>query len=273
MVVLGSWPSVACPALVLGLVWAALGCTTSLRADPQLSRVVEAAIAPVGVPATGYQPGDLLRHAPGWCGGQRVSFGGRPADGTAVTLEVVRFRDAGAAAHAVHHLTPAWVLQRLGDRAISPPQPRPPPPGAPPAVVWVLQYNSRVPSAEQAVTGVSVVPVTLAALQAHQVVAVVESLGLAAERHADLLNRVVAAAVALPDRNCWGQEPIGPAAASEATYVVWGTALLVVVSGIVLLPIVTLASWSAGERQTSLALSLVWFGLGLLLSGWLLLVR
>ncbi len=248
------------------------GCTAVLRSDPELQPVVMAVQASVGLPVTASRNSDLLANAADRCGGERVSFGGGLEDDAAVTLDVVRFRTEEATVRAAHQLTPAWVSRSVRDRAVAPPVPVAAPVGVPSAaMVW--HYDARVAPAEAAATGVPAVPVLLVTVSAGRVVAVVESLGVPADQHADLVRQILSAAWALPDRTCWGQEPMGAPRTSDAGYVVWGTALLVVLSGIMLLPAAIVASWRAGERRTRVVLSLLWLGCVLLTSGWLLLAR
>jgi hypothetical protein len=262
------WASAVIPVLLL-TACAAAGCSTVGRSDPLLGSVVEAAIAPAVLPVTAYRSGDLLLQESGRCGGQRVSFGGRPEDGAAITLEVVRFRDAATAARAAAQLTPARLRRHVGDRAASLPELVEPTAGTPPEVVTALRYDGRVPAAERAASGVGVVPALLTAARADRVVALVESIGLPDDRQAEIIRHVADAALALPDQNCWGQEPVGAEGATEVTYLAWGTLLLLVLSSIVLLPIAALASWDAGVRRRSVTAGLLWLGIILLSSLWL----
>jgi hypothetical protein len=273
VVVVRWWPTVAIPVLILLTASAAAGCAGPVRTDPMLVPVVEAASAPAGLPIVAYRSGDLLRNEAGRCGGQRVSFGGRPEDGAAFTLEVVRFRDAEAAARAAARMTPAWLTRHVAARAVAPPEFLDTDVGGPPEAITTLRYDARVGAAERTATGVSEVSVLLTAARVDRVVAVVESIGLPAERQAEVMRQVADAALTLPDRNCWGQEPIAAPAHSDAAYVVWGGLLLLVLSGIVLLPIAALASWSAGARRRSLAMGLLWLGMALLGGLWFVVMQ
>jgi hypothetical protein len=267
------WASIVFPVLVLLTAWAAAGCAGAVRTDPMLSSVVEAASAPTGLPIVAYRSGELLRNEAGRCGGQRVSFGGRPEDGAAFTLEVVRFRGAETAAQAAARMTPAWLTRHIAERVASPPEFLESEAGDSSDAAITVRYDARVAPAERAATGLSEVPVLLSVARAGRVVAMIESIGLPAESQAEVMRHVADAALALPDRNCWGQEPVAAPNRSEVAYVVWGGLLLLVLSGVVLLPIAALASWSSGARRRSLTIGLLWLVMALFGGLWLVVMQ
>ena len=259
-------------ALLLGTCVAS-GCAAPVRQDPVLDPVSRGATAALGLPATDYRSDNLLRGADGRCGGQRAHFGGRPEDGADVSLRLVRFRDRAAAAWAVATLDRTALAQLLGDRIAMPLVPANPDRPLPPEVVAALAYGSRLVPAERAATGLTALPVSVLLVQAGPVVALVESLGLAPEAEQRLAHDLVGAVGQLPERDCWGWEPSADDRQSEGAAALSGLGLLLLLTGVMVLPIVALATGGAARRRQRALVGLLWLGTVLVLVLWLVPAR
>jgi hypothetical protein len=254
--------------LVLLIGWAGIGCQSQQPPDSTLNLLVQVSALALDLPASDQQFDGLLRDDGGWCSGRRASYVGAPEAGIAVTVRLARFRDPATAARASGTITPVALTRSVQDRSATQVQQVDPPVVLSDAVVTAYDYGLRV-SLEDREPDVIVVPVSLLVLQAGQVVAVVESIGLEPSRQETLLGALARISPREAARECWTTQPIAGSGATDHYYAAWGVLLLIVLGGVVLLPIAAVTTLARGDQWSGVTLGAVWLGFVVVLSLWL----
>ena len=174
------------------------GCLGTLPNDPVTRDLVLTPRAAVDLPLHETHRHWLFRDLPRWCGAAEARFGGDPQDRAVVTIRAARFRDATAAMRSYERLTPEYLAIAFRDRIAGGPRAIDYP-VALPGDAKVSEYDVRLPA--EIATQVHIVGQYIA-VRVGRVVLLTESIGLAPEELAPVVETLVAAAQELGDQVC-----------------------------------------------------------------------
>ena len=174
------------------------GCLGTLPNDPVTRDLVLTPRTVVDLPLHEIHRHWLFRDLPRWCGAAEARFGGDPQDRAVVTVRAAQFRDATAAMRSYERLTPEYLAIAFRDRIAGGPRAIDYP-VALPGDAKVSEYDVRLPA--EIATQVHIVGQYIA-VRVGRVVLLTESIGLAPEELAPVVETLVAAAQELGDQGC-----------------------------------------------------------------------
>jgi hypothetical protein len=141
----------------------------------------------VDLPLHENHPHWLLRDLPRWCGAFEARWGGNEEDRALLTARAVRFRDAGAASHALGRLTPKYLGTIFRDRILDGPWPVEFPRALPGDEGTADEYALRIPPDENGLPMIG----QYVAVRSGRAVILTESIGLGPDELASVVRAMV----------------------------------------------------------------------------------